>query len=89
MINARAKVVHYSLLSSRSRLLGTVKIKGIPEQRMVRVYSGIGGELLAQALSDKNGRYMIIVPYAPNYTIISIDHKKIYNAVIQDNVVPK
>lgn len=62
---------------------------GIPVSRQVRVYSHKSGILLAQTQSSKDGVYKIYLPYDSAYTLVSIDSRKLFNAVIQDNVVPK
>lgn len=89
MIIMKKKLIKTSLNGPRKRISGVVKINGVPASRLVRVYSGIGGGLLAQKLSMNDGEYSFILPNRPSYTIVAIDHKHQFNAVIQDNVVPK
>lgn len=62
---------------------------GVPVSRIVKVYSRTNGMLLVSTRSNRNGEYKIYVPLDKSYTITSIDSNKKYNAVIQDNVVPK
>ena len=68
---------------------GTVFELGIPVSRDVKVYSRSNGVLLATTTSDESGHYKIYLPYDGAYTVISKDPHKKFNAVIQDNVVPK
>lgn len=62
---------------------------GNPVSRQVRAYSRVNGALLGVVQSDNNGFYKMYLPLDVAYTIVSIDPNKMYNAVIQDNVVPK
>ncbi|MGN5533731.1 MULTISPECIES: hypothetical protein [Acinetobacter] len=89
MILSKSNVIKPHLFAERKIVKGKVKINGIPSCRLVRVYAGIGGRLLAQTLSNKNGDYEFVLPHQPSYVVAAFDHLKNYNAVIQDNVVPK
>lgn len=62
---------------------------GAPKSKIVRVYSRENGALLKQVKSDADGIYKVYVPYDMAYLIIGVDGNKKFNAVIQDNVVPK
>ncbi|MDH1276150.1 hypothetical protein N5B92_00630 [Acinetobacter johnsonii] len=55
----------------------------------VSIYSRDTGVKLKTTRSDQHGRYKAYVPMASAYTIIAIDKYRQFNAVIQDNVVPK
>ncbi len=68
---------------------GIVTELGRPVSRKVRAYMRSTGVLLGSAISDKNGKYKMYLPQSYAYTIIALDPKKVFNAVIQDNVVPK
>ncbi|ENW95793.1 hypothetical protein [Acinetobacter sp. NIPH 298] len=68
---------------------GIIKQLGTPVSRQVRAYSRENGSLLESTNSDENGQYKMYLPYGLAYTIVSIDSNKKFNAVIQDNVVPK
>lgn len=68
---------------------GTVFELGVPVSREVRVYSRSSGILLATTTSNESGHYKIYLPSDSSYTVISKDPHKKFNAVIQDNVVPK
>lgn len=62
---------------------------GLPVSRKVRVYSHKTGILLAQTQSGTDGKYKLYLPFDSSYTVVAVDSRKIFNAVIQDNVVPK
>ncbi|WP_180069317.1 hypothetical protein [Acinetobacter sp. YH12112] len=62
---------------------------GVPKSKHVRIYSRVSGALIASTRSDKNGVYKAYLPLDASYTIVAIDEHKKFNAVIQDNVVPK
>lgn len=68
---------------------GMVAELGRPVSRTVRAYMRSTGILLGSTVSDKNGRYKMYLPLSYAYTVVAIDPKKLFNAVIQDNVVPK
>lgn len=68
---------------------GVASKLGVPIESIIRVYSRNTGSLICSTRSDKNGHYNVSVPIDGVYTIISIDLEKKFNAVIQDNVVPK
>ena len=69
---------------------GVVAELGVPaSSRQVMAYSRGLGSLLCKTKSDKNGKFKMYLPFDFAYTIVSIDPNKQYNAVIQDNVVPK
>lgn len=70
-------------------IAGTTFELGNRVSRQVRAYSRASGVLLASTKSDKNGEYKMHLPFDTAYTIVSIDPNKLYNAVIQDNVVQK
>lgn len=89
MIQSKSKTLSYNLIAPRKIIKGVVMINSVPSTRLVRVFSGKDGNLLAQALSSKNGEYSFVLPHQPSYVVAAFDHLKNYNAVIQDNVVPK
>lgn len=72
-----------------SVIAGTTSELNTPVSRNVRVYSRNTGALIGTTKSDENGRYKVYLPVDSAYTIISIDENKVFNAAIQDNVVPK
>ncbi|WP_335950782.1 hypothetical protein [Acinetobacter beijerinckii] len=77
---------------SGSRLIviaGKVLQLGLPVSRKIRVYCRNTGILVKSGESDANGKYKFYLPDIGPFTLVSIDKHKLYNAVIQDNVVPK
>jgi len=62
---------------------------GIPKSKLVRIFSRNSGALLKQIKSNHNGYYKAYVPFDSAYLIVGIDENKIFNATVQDNVVPK
>lgn len=62
---------------------------GVSKSKLVRIYSRGNGSLIASTKSDENGVYKVYLPLDLAYTIVAIDEHKQFNAVIQDNVVPK
>lgn len=77
---------------SSSRLIviaGKVLQLGLPVSRKIRVYCRNTGILVKSGESDANGKYKFYLPDIGPFTLVSIDKHKLYNAVIQDNVVPK
>lgn len=62
---------------------------GVPVSRQVRAYSHETGVLLSQVRSGSDGKYKLYLPFDSSYTLVAVDSRKTFNAVIQDNVVPK
>lgn len=81
--------VYKESTSQQHVIAGRIFELGLPVSRLVYVYSRNPGRLLARTRSDPNGRYKLYVPHDMAYTIISKDPNRKFNAVIQDNVVPK
>lgn len=55
----------------------------------VCLYSRINNQLIAITTSDESGNYAFRVSSAAPVYIVALDHQQQFNAVIQDNVVPK
>lgn len=90
MILAKSLIPAITVSSKLHVLAGTTMKLGQPFKKCeVRVYDRATGVLLNSTNSNELAGYKIYVPYAPAYTIIAIDPMKQFNAVIQDNVVPK
>lgn len=70
-------------------IAGVTTQLGIPVSRKVRAYMRSTGVLIGSVVSDMSGQYKMYLPESLAYTIVSIDPDKHFNAVIQDNVVPK
>ena len=81
--------VHKESTSQQHVIAGQIFELGVPVSRLVYVFSRNSGRLLAETRSDPNGHYKLYVPRDMAYTIISKDPNRKFNAVIQDNVVPK
>ncbi|WP_443612820.1 hypothetical protein [Acinetobacter pseudolwoffii] len=77
---------------SSSRLIviaGKVLQLGLPVSRKIRVYCRNTGILIKSGESDASGKYKFYLPDIGPFTLVSIDKHRLFNAVIQDNVVPK
>ena len=85
----RSKCEKKPFTSKLSVIAGTTFELGRPVSRPVRFYSRANGALLVSTQSNEFGEYKAYLPIDMAYTIISIDPNDRFNAVIQDNVVPK
>lgn len=62
-----------------------VLIKGAPSQRKVSLYERATGNLVSSTWSDKAGNYRFTgLNPRIEYYVLALDHKRNYNAVIQD-----
>jgi hypothetical protein len=69
------------------RVAGTVTVAGMPAVRRVRLFDRISGRLLRETWSDEAGAYQFDnVALDRAYTVVSLDHTLVNNAVIADNV---
>ena len=75
--------------SKTTLIAGRTIENGSPKSKLVRVYSRANGSLITTIKSNANGFYKIYLPRDLAYTLVAIDENKQFNAVIQDNVVPK
>lgn len=82
-------IVFRDSASRMAVITGVVMELGSPVIRQVRAYSRTNGALLESTYSNKDGKYKMYLPCDTAFTIVSIDLNKKFNAVIQDNVVPK
>ncbi len=89
MFMSKSYPVSKNATSKISVISGKILELGKPVSRPIRVYSRLNGSLLKTTQSNENGEYKIYLPHDVAYTILSIDPNKQFNAVIQDNVVPK
>ncbi len=81
-----------SLTPTTSKLTvikGITSELGAPVSRLVRIYCRSNGALIKTIRSDVQGRFKAYLPNLIQFTLVSIDPKRNFNAVIQDNVVPK
>ena len=76
-----------------AKILGTTKKLGqVYADVTVRLYERQSGNKLhiADTQSDENGKYMFLnLPNDKQFYVVGIDPLENYNAVIQDNLVPK
>ena len=76
-----------------AKILGTTKKLGqVCPNATIRLYERLSGNKLhvADTSSDKNGVYKFLnLPTDREFYVVGIDPEGQYNAVIQDNVVPK
>lgn len=69
---------------------GVVQINGVNAQAIVRCYEKSTGRLLKQTISGENGFYSFKgLLRNTKYFVLAHNLERQFNAVIQDNVVPK
>ncbi|WP_417211905.1 carboxypeptidase regulatory-like domain-containing protein [Acinetobacter venetianus] len=69
---------------------GTLEKQGIPTQGFVSLHERISGVLVDRAKADINGNYRFNnISNKFKYFVYAHDINNQFNAVIQDNVVPK
>lgn len=84
------KITHAGYSTRKVKLIsGRTLELGVPKSKLVRIYSRNSGSLLKQVKSNADGRYKAYLPYDAAYLIVAVDSNKVFNAVAQDNVVPK
>ena len=71
------------------KVAGTTYQKGMPISARVKVFSRHNVNAFADLISNSNGSYSLYLPVFKSYTIQALNLKSQFNAVIQDNVVPK
>lgn len=81
--------MHNNCTEKITVILGSTLELGIPKSKLVRIYSRNNGALIVSTKSNESGVYKTYLPLDVAYTIVAIDEHKQFNAVIQDNVVPK
>lgn len=71
-------------------IIGIVKRKNTSYQAKVQLFERVTGVLVDQKLSDADGGYRFSnLSKNYEYMLVAKDIQRIYNAVIQDMVVPK
>lgn len=75
--------------SSRLAIRGVVKQQGGEYVARVRLYDKSSGNLLSDKKTNLNGAYIFQNLSPKKYQVVAIDVESNFNAVIQDNVVPK
>ena len=68
---------------------GRVSEKNIPIPCRVRLFEKLSGRLIADVLTDNTGYYAFDHLTETKFFIVAHHPQNQYNAVIQDNVVPK
>ncbi len=68
---------------------GTVKQKNIPIPCRVRLFEKLSGRMIADVLTDNVGNYEFNHLTQAKFFLVAHHPKNQFNAVIQDNVVPK
>ncbi|RSE25148.1 carboxypeptidase regulatory-like domain-containing protein [Acinetobacter johnsonii] len=68
---------------------GTVKQKNIPIPCRVRLFEKLSGRLIADVLTDNTGYYAFDHLTQAKFFLVAHHPQNQFNAVIQDNVVPK
>ncbi len=84
----------YASLSSSSEMFRSIySIKGYIVQKeksnFVRLYSSLTNQLIRTVSTDDLGNYSFNSLPQQSYFVIIRDKTKQYNAVIQDNILPK
>ena len=70
-------------------IAGSVKKQGVPYPCNIGIYDRVSGRLIKKVKTDDLGRYEAKELYKDSYFIVALDQSQEFNAVIQDNVVPK
>lgn len=68
---------------------GTVKQKNTPIPCRVRLFEKLSGRMIADVLTDNAGNYVFNHLTQAKFFLIAHHPQNQFNAVIQDNVVPK
>lgn len=76
-------------LEKKLSIKGQIKQKDIPYVCRVRLYEKNSGRLALETLTDNEGFYEFNYLSNNTYYIIAQDPERKYNAIIQDNVIPK
>jgi hypothetical protein len=71
------------------KIAGRVTLQGQNKQARVRLYEKLTGKLISEVATDREGEYEFLDLSLNTFMVISVDLKSLFNAVIQDNVVPK
>lgn len=70
-------------------VIGTVTEKKVPIPCRVRLFEKLSGRLIAETLTDEQGNYEFDHLTATKFFLVAHHPASTFNAVIQDNVVPK
>lgn len=84
------QIVNAGLSSSKITVIsGRVLQMGMPIKSIVKVLMRNTGLVVKTITTDNDGFYKAYLPLGLAYTLYAQDKTKVFNAVIQDNVVPK
>ena len=72
-----------------SVVAGRIMQLGIPVRKTVKIIPTQSGRVIKTVTTDDQGHYKVYLPLDNSYLIYAQDENKQFNAVIQDNVVPK
>lgn len=70
-------------------IIGTVTEKNISIPCRVRLYERLSGRLISETLTNAQGSYKFDHLTAVKFFLVAHHPTSTYNAIIQDNVVPK
>lgn len=70
-------------------IIGTVTEKKVPIPCRVRLFEKLSGRLIAETVTDAQGNYEFDHLTAVKFFLVVHHPASTFNAVIQDNVVPK
>ncbi|QYA56412.1 carboxypeptidase regulatory-like domain-containing protein [Acinetobacter johnsonii] len=87
-VNPQSNETLYDFTNQRA-IKGSVSKKNIRIPCIVRLYEKSSGRLVKEVIADKNGNYTFNQLVKIKYFIVAFDPSSQFNAVIQDNVVPK
>lgn len=90
LINLNPVCITANPYLGQSSIRGNVTKEEIQCLAFVQLYESVSKALIAQTKTNENGFYSFdnLNP-AFSYFVVAHDHTTKYNAVIQDNVVPK
>ena len=77
------------LQGGSGRVAGTVTIENVPGARQVRLFNKRSGLLVSEVWSSPTGQYAFDgVDADQEYFVVTHDHLRVYNAVVQDMLAP-
>lgn len=76
-------------LNGLCSIRGIVQKRGINLPCRVRLYEKLTGLKRAETITDNNGNYKFVGLQPVEFFLVAHDPAQQYNAVIQDNVIPK
>lgn len=76
-------------ISKITVIAGQIQKMGTPIKNTLKIMPSSLGRVIKTVITDDDGRYKAYVPLDQAYLVYTQDNLKQFNAVIQDNVVPK